>query len=42
VADFDTPHVLVAVRILVDPADPEDVAAVNGVQDAGTASPQGR
>jgi hypothetical protein len=40
VADFDTPHVLVAVRILVDPADPEDVAAVNGVQDAGTASPQ--
>ena len=32
-AEFDTPYVLVAVRILVDPADPEDVAAVNALQD---------
>jgi hypothetical protein len=32
-ADFDSPHVLVAVRILVDPADPEDVGAVNALQD---------
>ena len=32
-AEFDTPYVAVAVRILVDPADPEDVAAVNALQD---------
>ena len=32
-ADFDTPWVLVAVRILVDPADPVDVAAVAAIQD---------
>ena len=31
--EFDTPYVLVAVRILVDPADPNDVAAVNALQD---------
>jgi hypothetical protein len=33
VADFDTPYVPVAVRSLVDPADSEDVAAVNPLQD---------
>ena len=43
-AEFDTPYVLVAVRILVDPADAEDVAAVNALQDqfqfsAGSAEP---
>ena len=43
-AEFDTPYVLVAVRILVDPADPEDIAAVNALQDglefsAGSAEP---
>jgi len=32
-AEFDTPYVLVGVRILVDPADPGDVAAVNALQD---------
>jgi hypothetical protein len=32
-ADFDTPHVLVAVRTLVDSNDPDDVAAVNALQD---------
>ena len=32
-ADFETPWVLVAVRILVDPADPADVAAVAAIQD---------
>lgn len=31
---FDTPYVLVFLRILVDAADPEDVAAVNTIQDA--------
>lgn len=31
---FDTPYVLVFLRILVDAADPEDVAAVNAIQDA--------
>jgi hypothetical protein len=31
--DFDTEHVVVAVRILVDPADPDDVAEVNALQD---------
>ena len=43
-AEFDTPYVLGAVRILVDPADPDDVAAVNALQDqlqfaAGSAEP---
>ena len=31
--DFGTPHVLVAARVLIDAADPRDVAAVNAVQD---------
>jgi hypothetical protein len=31
--EFDTRYVIVGVRILVDPADPEDVAAVNALQD---------
>ncbi|HEX5857510.1 MAG TPA: DUF1214 domain-containing protein [Microbacterium sp.] len=30
---FGTPYVVVAVRTLVDPADPEDIAAVAGLQD---------
>jgi len=30
---FDTPYVIVYVRTLVDAADPEDVAAVNSIQD---------
>ncbi|NDR57049.1 DUF1214 domain-containing protein [Pseudoruegeria sp. M32A2M] len=30
---FDTPYVIVYVRTLVDAADPEDVAAVNAIQD---------
>jgi hypothetical protein len=33
VADFETSWVLVAVRVLVDPVDPADVAAVTAVQD---------
>lgn len=33
VDEFDTPWVLVASRILVDPADPADIAAVNALQD---------
>jgi hypothetical protein len=33
VAEFDSDFVLVAVRILVDPTDPDDVAAVNALQD---------
>ena len=33
VAEFDTPWVLVAVRVLVDPADPGDIAAVTAIQD---------
>jgi hypothetical protein len=33
VTDFDSPYVLVAVRILVDPTDSGDVAAVNALQD---------
>ena len=33
IQEFDTPYVLVAVRILVDPADAADVAAVNAIQD---------
>jgi hypothetical protein len=32
-ADHETPWVAVAARILVDPADADDVAAVNGLQD---------
>ena len=31
--DFGTPHVLIAAWLLVDAADPRDVAAVNAVQD---------
>ncbi len=31
--EFDTPYVALAVRILVDPANPEDVAEVNALQD---------
>lgn len=42
--DFDTEYVLIAIRILVDPPDPDDVAIVNGLQDrfavdAGSARP---
>jgi len=33
VAEFETPWVLVAVRVLVDPADPADTAAVTVIQD---------
>lgn len=33
IEEFDTPRVAVAARILVDPADPKDVAAVNALQD---------
>lgn len=33
VEEFDTPWVLVAARTLVDPADPDDVAEVNRIQD---------
>ncbi len=33
---FDTPYVIVYLRVLVDAADPEDVAAVNVIQDAMT------
>jgi len=33
---FGTPYVVVAVRTLVDPADPEDLAAVAAIQDAIT------
>jgi hypothetical protein len=41
---FDTPYLLLAARILVDPADPNDVATVNALQDqlrvqAGSAEP---
>ncbi len=41
---FDTPYVLVAARILVDAADPADIAVVNALQDefqlsAGAAAP---
>ncbi len=41
---FGTPYVLAAARVLVDPADPADVAAVNALQDefsvtAGSARP---
>jgi hypothetical protein len=42
VARFDTPFVLLAVRIMVDPNDPADVAAVHALQDqiALDAAPQ--
>jgi hypothetical protein len=33
VDEFGTPYVLAAARVLVDPADPADVAAVNALQD---------
>ncbi len=33
VAEFETPWVLVAVRVLVDPVDPTDIAAVTAIQD---------
>ncbi len=33
---FDTPYVIVFMRVLVDAADPEDVAAVNAIQDKMT------
>jgi len=33
VAEFETPWVLVAVRVLVDPADPTDIATVAAIQD---------
>lgn len=33
VADYDTDYVLIAVRTLVDPNDPADIAAVNALQD---------
>jgi hypothetical protein len=33
---FDTPYVIVYLRTLVDPDDPEDVAAVNAIQDQMT------
>ncbi len=41
---FETPYVCLAARILVDPGDPDDVAAVNALQDelrisAGSAQP---
>lgn len=44
VDEFDTPYVHLAVRTFVDPDDPEDVAAVNALQDglvidAGSATP---
>jgi hypothetical protein len=35
---YDTDFVLVVIRTLVDPADPEDVAAVNALQDRITLS----
>ncbi|WP_282121579.1 DUF1214 domain-containing protein [Ruegeria atlantica] len=31
---FDTPYVIVFMRVLVDASDPDDVAAVNAIQDA--------
>jgi hypothetical protein len=44
VAEFDTQWVLVAVRVLVDPVDPADVAVVTAIQDrikldAGSSTP---
>jgi len=33
---FDTPYVIVFMRVLVDAADPDDVAKVNAIQDAMT------
>lgn len=34
VDDYDTPFVMVSIRILVDPEDPSDIAVVNTLQDA--------
>lgn len=31
--EFDTPYVLLAARILVDPTDPDDISQVHGLQD---------
>lgn len=44
VAEYDTRYVLLAMRVLADPADPDDVVAANAVQDglalaAGSAEP---
>lgn len=44
---FDTPYVLIFMRILVDATDPDDIAAVNAIQkgftiDAGSATPFAR
>ncbi len=44
VETFDTPYVMVALRTLVDSADPQDIAAVNALQDqmtikAGSSNP---
>ena len=36
VETFDTPYVMVALRTLVDSSDPEDIAAVNALQDQVT------
>jgi len=36
VATFDTPYVMIALRTLVDSSDPEDIAAVNALQDKVT------
>ena len=33
VNEFDTPYLGLVARVLVDPADPDDVAAVNSLQD---------
>jgi hypothetical protein len=33
IEQFGTPHVVIAIRVLVDPSDPEDVAAVAEIQD---------
>lgn len=38
VDEFDTPHVVVAIRILVDDRDPSDLAIVNKLQDQYTVS----
>jgi hypothetical protein len=40
VEEFDTPYVVLAARILVDPVNPEDVAEVNRMQDQLTVSSQ--
>ena len=33
VGDFDTPYVVAAARVLVDPTNPDDVSVVNAIQD---------